>query len=126
MNTWMRQVVQRLRSFFRKTQDDRELDAEMAAHLEFATEEHLERGLRPAEARRRALIQFGGPQQAKEQQRDARGLPFLDALYQDLHFGLRMLRRSTGFSLLAILCLALGIGANAAVFSWIEGLLFRP
>jgi macrolide transport system ATP-binding/permease protein len=126
MISWLRQSLHRLRAFFRSAQLDRDLDEEMSAHLESATEENLRRGLPPAEARRQALLQFGGPQQAKEQHRDARGLPFLETLLQDLRFGLRMLRRSPAFSLLAILCLTLGIGANAAVFSWMEGLLFRP
>ena len=123
---WLRQFLQRIQAFFRSAQLDRELEAEMLAHVQFATEENLERGMSPAEARRRALIQFGGPQQSKEQHREARSLPFLESLLQDIRFGFRMLWRSPGFSLLAIFCLTLGIGANAAVFSWMEGLLFRP
>jgi putative ABC transport system permease protein len=126
MTDRLRQSLHRLRSFFRRAQLDRDLDEEMAAHLELAIEENLRRGLPPSQARRQGLLRFGGPQQAKEENRDARGLPFLDTLLQDLRFGLRMLRRSPAFSLLAILCLTLGIGANAAVFSWMEGLLFRP
>src|ERR1051325_10263699 len=122
----LRQSLHRLRSFRRREQLDRELEAEMSAHLQFAIEENLQRGLAPAEARRQALLRFGGTQQAKENHRDARGLPLLETLLQDLGFALRMLRRSPGFALLAILCLTLGIGANAAVFSWMEGLLFRP
>lgn len=126
MTDRLRQSLHRLGSLFRRAQDDRELDAEMAAHLEFAIEENLRRGMPAAEARRQALLRFGGSQQAKENHRDARGLPFLETLLQDLRFAARMLRKAPGFSLLAILCLTLGIGANAAVFSWMEGLLFRP
>jgi predicted permease len=120
------QAFHRLRSFVRRARQDRELDAEMAAHLELAIEENLERGLPPEEARRQALVRFGGSQQAKENHREARGLPLLETLLQDFLFALRMLRRSPGFALVAIFCLTLGIGANAAVFSWMEGLLFRP
>ena len=122
----VRQGFHRLRSLFRRAQKDRELDAEMFAHLELAIEENLERGLSPAEARRQALVRFGGPQQVKETLREARGLPLLETLFQDFRFALRMLRRSPGFALVAIFCLTLGIGTNAAVFSWMEGLLFRP
>jgi predicted permease len=78
------------------------------------------------DARREALRGFGGVEQTKEIYRDQRGLPMIETTLQDLRFGLRILRRSPGFSVLAILCLTLGIGANAAVFSWVEGILFRP
>jgi len=123
---WLRQFFQRFRASFRGAQLDREVEAEMLAHVQFATEENLEHGMSPAEAHRKALIQFGGPQQSKEQHREARSLPLLESFFQDLRFGFRVLWRSPGFSLLAIFCLTIGIGVNAAVYSWIEGLLFRP
>ncbi len=126
MTDGLRQLLHRVRSFFRRAQLDRDIDAEMSAHLDLAIEENLRRGLSPAKARRQALLRFGGAQQAKENHREARGLPLLETLLQDLRFAFRMLRRSSGFSLLAIFCLTLGIGANGAVFSWMEGLLFRP
>jgi len=126
MSTRLRQLLYRLRSLFRRGEQDRDLEAEMSAHLELAIEENLRRGLAPDEARRQALVRFGGPLQVKEDHREARSLPLLEALLQDFGFTLRMLRRNPGFALLAIFCLTLGIGANAAVFSWMEGLLFRP
>src|SRR5246127_2758582 len=126
MTNWLHQSFHRMRSLFRRAQLDRDLDEEMSAHLELAIEENLERGLSPAEARRQALVRFGGPQQVKENHREARGLPLLETIFQDFRFALRMLRRSPVFALVAIFCLTLGIGANAAVFSWMEGLLFRP
>ena len=126
MSSRLLRLIRRLRSFFQMTEQDRDLDAEMSAHLELAIEENLQRGLSQDEARRQALIHFGGSQQAKENHREARSLPLLETLLQDFRFALRMLRRSPGFAFLAIFCLTLGIGANAAVFSWMEGLLFRP
>src|SRR5258708_29605713 len=91
-----------------------------------AIELNVRKGMSAADARQEALRSFGGVERTKEVYRDQRGLPMVETAWQDLRFGFRMLRRSPGFSLLAILCLTLGIGANAAVFSWIEGILFRP
>jgi len=122
----LRILFQRLAALFRCRRLEEDLDAELRSHLEMAVDLHLRRGLPPDEARRIALRDFGGFEQTKDSYRDRRGLPMLETTLQDLRFGLRMLRRSPGFSLLAILCLTLGIGANAAVFSWIEGILFRP
>src|ERR1700694_3103511 len=91
-----------------------------------SVELNMGKGMSAEDARREALRSFGGVERTKEMYRDQRGLPMIETAWQDLRFGLRMLRRSPGFSLLAILCLTLGIGANAAVFSWIEGILLRP
>src|SRR6266403_1110229 len=122
----LRTFFRRLAALFRRQRLENDLDAELRSHLEMAVERNLRKGMTATDARRDALVSFGGVEQTKERYRDQRGLPMIETTLQDLRFGLRMLRRSPGFSILAILCLTLGIGANAAVFSWIEGILFRP
>jgi len=126
MRELSREFLNRLAALFRRRRLEDDLTAELRSHLEIAIDRNLGRGMSAEEARREALLDLGGIEQTKEIYRDQRGLPMIETALQDLRFGLRMLRRNPGFSVLAILCLTLGIGANAAVFSWIEGILFRP
>src|SRR5438067_12834656 len=116
----------RLFGLFRKDRRDAEMAEEMQAHLDLLTERNIAAGMLPHEARNAALRQFGGIEQVKEIAREQRTWRWADEFLQDLRFGARMLRRTPGFSILAILCLTLGMGTNAAVFSWIEGILFHP
>lgn len=110
----------------RRARRDQELDLELQAHLRLAEAERLARGESPEEAAAGARREFGNLGRVKEVTREMWGGLWLERVAQDLGFGLRMLWRSPGFALLAILCLTLGIGANTAVFGWIEGILLRP
>ncbi|WP_263357221.1 ABC transporter permease [Acidicapsa ligni] len=122
----LRRGLNRLWSFFRKGPLDDDLNEEMAAHIDLATEEKMRSGLSRVEARRQAMIQFGGIMQAKENQRATRGIPSLDILVQDLTYSWRTLRRDTSFTMIAVIILAIGIGANISVFSVVNTILFRP
>jgi macrolide transport system ATP-binding/permease protein len=126
LERWFYSVPLRLRSLFRPNQVDQEIKEELREHLEQQIRENVARGMSAEQARYSAVRTLGGITQIEQQCRDASGGNLVEDFVQDLHYGFRQLVRSPGFSVLAILCLTLGIGANAAVFSWVEGILFRP
>src|SRR5215831_2383010 len=123
---WLYSFPLRLRSFFHPNQVDQDMREALREHLEQQINENIRKGMSADEARRSATLAMGGIAQIEQQCREARGGSILRDFVQDFRFGFRQLLRSPGFAVLAVLCLTLGIGANAAVFSWLEGILFRP
>ena len=111
---------------FRRRKLDEELERELSFHLDQHTSDLVEQGYSPEEARRRARIALGGPEQVKEMCRDARGTRWVSDLLRDLRYGVRVLAKQPGFTLVAVLALALGIGVNTAILSVVNGFVLRP
>jgi hypothetical protein len=123
---WFYTIPLRLRSIFRRSMVEQELDEELRYHIDRQIEENIAKGMTPEEARYATLRAMGGVERRKEECRDTRRVRWIEDLIQDVRYSLRTLRRSPGFTAVVVLTLALGIGANTAIFSMFEGIVLSP
>jgi len=118
-------VWQRLAAVVRRRRLDTELDEELSAHIELAVDDYVRSGMKPDEARRAAMAALGGMAAAREIHREARGIPFMETIWQDIKYSIRTLRRDAGLAVFAVLIAGLGVGATATVFSVVHAILLR-
>jgi len=123
---WMNEIAARVKGLFRRRERDADLNAELREHLELLIKDYRSRGMSEAEARRQAHIRLGGAEQIREQHRRQRGLPTLETFARDVRYGWRQLWRSPGFTAVAVLTIALGIGANSGIFSVLDAMALQP
>src|SRR5690242_6665274 len=122
----MRRSLRRLWHAFRQSRSERELDREISSHLRLMEDEYIRRGLSPEEAHRTARLALGGIEQTKELHREARSFSWIHDLKRDIRYALRTLTKSAGFTLAVITILGIGIGANTAMFSVLNGVILKP